>query len=236
MTFSIKRMYAIFQKDVRDLTKNMFITTTMLMPLLLALFYGRMDEVTIDMHYLIINLSFAAVGVFVQSAIIAEEKEKNTLRGLMLSPATLPEILGGKSLVTFVITVLTVLVCAYLTGYEPANYLIVGGAILISCFFYIALGTLMGLLTKSVVEASVVTLPVMFIFSFGSLFLTLIEEYPILSFIEYLPNVQLVELATEVEAGAMFADLWSNFAIILAWIVVASLLTVVVYKKKEMDA
>ncbi|WP_042220559.1 ABC transporter permease [Oceanobacillus manasiensis] len=236
MTFSMKRMYAIFQKDVRDLSKNMYITTTMLMPLALAIFYSTMDEVTMDMHYLIINLCFAAVGVFVQSAIIAEEKEKNTLRGLMLSPATLPEILGGKSLVTLVLTMATVLICALLMGYEPANYMIVGGAILISCFFYIALGTLVGLLTKSVVEASVLALPVMFIFSFGSLFLTLIEEYPILSFIEYLPSVQLVELAIEVETGAVFADLWSNFAIILAWIVLASLLTAVVYKKKEMDA
>ncbi|MFD2630528.1 ABC transporter permease [Oceanobacillus kapialis] len=236
MTFSLKRFYAIIQKDMKDLSKNMMITSTMLMPLVLAIFYGRMDDVTIDMHYLIINLAFAAVGVFVQSAIIAEEKEKNTLRGLMLSPATLPEILGGKSTVTLVLTVVTIVLCAYLTGYEPANYVLVGAAILLSCLFYIAVGTLMGLLTKSVVEASVLSLPVMFLFSFASLFVSFIEEYPALTFIEYLPSTQLIELAKDVEAGAGFADLWSYFAVILAWIVVASILTAFTYKKKEMDA
>lgn len=35
--------------------------------------------------------------------LIAKEKEKNTLRGLMLSPASTLEILGGKSLLSFVL-------------------------------------------------------------------------------------------------------------------------------------
>lgn len=70
-----------------------------------------MDIISIETHYLIINLTFVAVAFFIQSAIIAEEKEKHTLRGLMLSPATLPEILTGKSLVSFVVTGVTLMLC-----------------------------------------------------------------------------------------------------------------------------
>src|SRR5699024_12795497 len=64
--------------------------------------YTRSSD--LEAHYLIINLTLVAVAFFVQSALIAEEREKNTLRGLMLSPATIPEILSGKSLVSLLMT------------------------------------------------------------------------------------------------------------------------------------
>lgn len=235
MTFSMKRMYAIFQKDLKDLSKNMFVGSSIIMPIILAAFYGRMEEVPIEVHYLIINLAFIAVTFFMQCALIAEEKEKNTLRGLMLSPATLPEILGGKSLVSFILTIITVVLCAKLTGYEPANLLLISIAIIVSSLFFLALGTLIGLLAKSVVEASVIMLPVMFVFGLGSLLMGITKNYPILAFIEYLPNVQLVDLANKVQAGSVISDIWMNLSIIFAWFVVTAILTGVVFKKREMD-
>ncbi|MBR3118071.1 MULTISPECIES: ABC transporter permease [Oceanobacillus] len=235
MTFSMKRVMAIFQKDMKDLYKNMYVSTTILMPLIFAFFYGRMDNLTVEVHYVVINLTLAIVTAFLQCSIIAEEKEKNTLRGLMLSPATIPEILGGKSLVTFILTVITIILCAMLTGYEPANMGIVAIAIIVSSLFYIALGTLMGLISRTLMEASVLILPVMFIFGFGSMFRPFAEEYPILSVIDYLPNIQLIELATAVEAGSGFGDVLGNLGIIAAWVVVGMIATVIVFKKRELD-
>lgn len=235
MTFSMKRMYAIFQKDLKDLSKNMFVGSSIIMPIILAAIYGRTGEVPIEAHYLIINLAFIAVTFFMQCALIAEEKEKNTLRGLMLSPATLPEILGGKSLVSFILTIITVILCAKLTGYEPANLILISIAIIVSSFFFLALGTLIGLLAKSVVEASVIMLPVMFVFGLGSMLMGLIKNYPILAFIEYLPNVQLVDLANKVQTGSGISDVWLHLCIIFAWFVVTAMLTVIVFKKREMD-
>lgn len=96
----------------------------------------------------------------------------------MLSPATTGEILGGKSLVSFILTIVTVVICAKLTGYEPTNLLIISIAVFVSVLFYIALGTLLGLLSKSVAEASVLILPIMFVFGFGTMFQGLMEKYP----------------------------------------------------------
>lgn len=235
MTFSMKRMNAIFQKDLKELSKNMYIGTSLIMPILLAIFYGQLEEVSIELHYLIINLTFVAVGAFIQSAIIAEEKEKNTLRGLMLSPATLPEILSGKSLVSFILTCVTIVICAVITGYEPANFILIAVAIIISSFFYLALGTLMGLLSRSVVEASVVMLPGMFIFGFSSMLIGLMEKYPVLAFIKYLPNQQLIELANKVQDGQGITHIWMHLGVIFVWFIVTALLTVVVFRKREMD-
>lgn len=58
MTISWRRIYAIFQKDVKDLSKNIFVSTTLLMPIVLAIIYGRLEETSIEIHYLVINLAF----------------------------------------------------------------------------------------------------------------------------------------------------------------------------------
>ncbi len=235
MTFSLKRMNAIFQKDLKDLTKNIYVGTSLLMPVVLAFMYGRMGDIGIEAHYLIINLTLVAVAFFVQCALIAEEREKNTLRGLMLSPATIPEILSGKSLVSLLITLITIVLCAKLSGYEPNNILLIGIAIIISSFFYLALGTLFGLLSRTVIEASVIMLPVMFLFGFGSFLELLVEKYPILTFVKFLPNIQLIDFANKVQVGSGIADMWSHLVIIFAWFIGTTILTVIVYKKREMD-
>ena len=174
------------------------------------------------------------VFTFVQSAIIAEEKE-NTLRTVMLSPATTVEILGGKSLLTFIMTVVTVVICTVLTGYQPANLPIIAAAIILSTIFYIALGTLLGLVTKSLMEASIAILPIMFVFGFASVFVALADEYPFLKLLEYFPGVQLEALAEEVENGETFLDVWQPMAIILAWVIGGLFLTFSVYQKRKMD-
>lgn len=235
MTLSWKRIYAIFQKDLKDLSKNLYVTSIFILPFLMAFLYGKMYDANLEIHYIIINLTLASVTAFIQCAVIAEEKEKHTLRGLMLSPASVVDILTGKSLVSFVLSVVTIVLCAMITGYEPANIVYVSIAIFISMLFYLALGTVFGLLTRTVVEASVIFLPVIFLFGFGSMLMMLVDKYPVLSFIEYLPNIQLVDFAYKVEEGAGFGELWSHLAILLAWGIVTIILAAIVYKKREID-
>lgn len=235
MNFSIKRVNAIFQKDFKDFSRNLAVSVVIFMPLLIAALYGRMGVDTLQAHYMIINLTFAMVATYVQCCLIAEEKEKNTLRGLMLSPASTFEILGGKSLLTFVMTIIIIILSAMLSDYQPANLLIVSSAILLSSFFYIALGTMLGLWAKSVMESSVIVLPVLGIFSFGSFAVPLAEKYSILKAAEYLPSVQLIEIASKVETGAGFGDVAAQFGIIFLWVLAAIILTVAVYRKRMVD-
>ncbi|MCK2157704.1 ABC transporter permease [Exiguobacterium sp. 17-1] len=234
MIFSINRAMAIFQKDVKDVSKNVFVGTTLLVPILMAIVYKNIGEVTLEIHYTVINLTFSSVAAFVQCTLIAEEKEKNTLRSLMLSPATTLEILGGKSVLTALITLLTIIISAVITGYTPSHLFIIVIALLISCLFYLALGTLLGLMTSSVMEASVAVLPVMFLFGFGTLLQQVSDKYPVLSVVDYLPNLQLLELAKKVEDGASFSSLSINLIIILIAGVLFSALVFMIYKKRTL--
>ncbi|MFB5087203.1 ABC transporter permease [Psychrobacillus sp. PGGUH221] len=235
MTFSWKRINAIFQKDFKDFSRNLAVSIIIFLPLFMAAIYGRMGLDTIQAHFLSINMTFAMVGTYVQCCLIAEEKEKNTLRGLMLSPASTLEILGGKSLLSFVLTIVIIFFSAFLSEYNPTNITLVALAIIISAVFYIAVGTLLGLIAKSVMESSVLVLPVIGIFSLGSFVTVWAEKYPILKLAEYMPSVQLIELATLVEEGAKFSDVLSNLGIISVWAVLFIVLTVIVYRKRMVD-
>jgi len=213
----------------------MAVSVIIFLPPILAAFYGRMGIDEIDIYYMLINMSFAMVATFVQCCLIAEEKEKNTLRGLMISPANTAEILSGKSLLTFLLTISVISFCIFFMEYKPQNIAIISIAIILSSFFYIGLGTLLGLFAKSVMEASVIVMPVIIVFSLGSFITSLADKYPILKVAEYLPNILLIDLATKVEAGAGFVDVISNLGIITVWVILIGVLTTVVYQKRMMD-
>ncbi|OBZ11363.1 MULTISPECIES: ABC transporter permease [Bacillales] len=235
MTFSMKRVMTIMQKDYKDLSRNLYVSMTLFIPLIMAAIFGRLDSGTVDAQYMIINMAFIMVATYIQSSLIAEEKEKNTLRGLMLSPASTFEIFCGKSLLTFISTAVIVFLSSMLIDYHPKNMLIVTAALFLSAIFYLGVGTWIGLLTKSVMEASVAIVPAILIFTFGSLVIPFIEKYPILGIVEYMPNFQLIDLARQVEAGAGMVDVWPNMGIILVWAIAIHVLSVYVYKKSMMD-
>lgn len=235
MTFSMKRSLAILQKDYKDVSKNMYVCFTLFLPLVMAALYGRMGVQSIDAIYMVFNISFTLVATYVQSALIAEEKEKNTLRGLMLSPASPLEIISGKSLLSLIATLIILFASAFLIEYQPGNMVAVGLALLFSSIFYIGMGTLLGLVTKSAMEASVAVMPIVIVFSFGSFITPFIEQYPILKIAEYMPNLQLIDLANKVQAGTTFTGVMSNLGIILLWALIVHVFVVIVYKKRMLD-
>ncbi|GEL76736.1 ABC transporter permease [Tenuibacillus multivorans] len=235
MNLSVKRINAIFQKDLKDISKNIFVLSTVLIPFLFAFLYGRQGDVPLEVQFLIINIAFTAVGAFVQSAVIAEEKEKNTLRGLMMSPATSSEILTGKSLLSAVLTVVTMIVCLSITNYVVTDPIMLLSMI-IALIFFISLGTLVGLMTKSLMEASVVSVPIIFVFGMGRMFQELFQGNKLVMIFDYLPNVQLEMLASQITEGASFAESLPYLGTILAWTLISIIVTVIVYNKSTLDA
>ncbi|MYL36382.1 ABC transporter permease [Halobacillus litoralis] len=227
MTFSMKRIYAIFQKDLKELYRNLFVSSTIILPIMMAFMMSQAESVTTASVTLVITLSFAAVGTFVQSAMIAEEKEKNTLRSLMMSPASTLDILAGKSLVTFVMTLATLIVSLLIVGYSIQEPVWMTGMLLLLLVFYITLGTLIGLLTRTLIEASVVLMPILLLFGMNVTFEPLMASYEFLSFLEYLPNYQ-IQLFIE-DLGQRIS--WVPAGIIAIWTVVTLMVTVGVYKR-----
>ncbi|MET4561174.1 ABC-2 type transport system permease protein [Lysinibacillus parviboronicapiens] len=235
MNISMTRIQAIFMKDYKEFSRNYAVSTMVLLPLILAFVYNKSGVNSINSYFLPINSAFAVVTAYVQCCLIAEEKEKNTLRSLMLSPASLADILIGKSLFVFIISLFIVALTIFLLGYNPANIGILTIALVLSTVFYIALGTLCGLFAKTIMEASIIVLPVMFIFSFGPLALSLSAAYPILEVAEWLPSSQLVILAEALESNFATMDVLIPVATIVIWSLLTWVVTGFIYKKRMVD-
>ncbi|WP_409343820.1 ABC transporter permease [Paenibacillus sp. MBLB4367] len=114
MTFSMKRFQAIVAKEWKDTLKNPQILLMAAMPVMFAFLFSKMDDgKDLSVMSFPILLALSMTGSFVQANMISEEKEKHTLRVLMLSPASTSEVLLSKSalttLITFIVIVASVL-------------------------------------------------------------------------------------------------------------------------------
>ncbi|MED4461312.1 ABC transporter permease [Metabacillus fastidiosus] len=232
MQFSIKRVNAILMKDWKDLLKNSYIIFTLALPLIFAAWIGRIGEGNSALSGMIINLTLVIVGAFIQAAIVAEEKEKNTLRGLMLSPATTAEILIGKSALSALMTIIIIIGSIFLAEFKIPSLPLFALTILIGLIIYIAIGTILGLLSRTVMETTIIGMPIMFILGMGSMFKTMIENEFILKIMSYLPNEQLDAIWTGLNNGEA---VFTNFLILLIWIVVILALTFIIYGKRRFD-
>ncbi|GJM68264.1 hypothetical protein HMSSN036_04800 [Paenibacillus macerans] len=83
----------------------------------------------------LLNISFVILTSLAQACLIAEEKERNTLRSLMMTPATTMDVLIGKSALVFVMSAVVVAISTYILGYEPASIGAFVAAIIFRLFY-----------------------------------------------------------------------------------------------------
>lgn len=149
----------------------------------------------------------------------------------MLSPASTLDILLGKSALTFVTTLILIAACTFIMGYTSANLL----ALIVSTFFHIGIGTILGLMTKTVMEASLIVMPAFFFVSFSPMLLVYEDRFAIVGLLEYLPNIVLINLAHQIEAGAGLGSTWVELVILSSWALVVFVGNIVMYNRKQTD-
>lgn len=233
MTFSMKRIQAIFIKDYKDLQRNGYVLFTALLPLFFA-FWLKGDG-NPEASGLIFNLALVMSGCFVQAALIAEEKEKNTLRGLLLSPASTMDILIGKSALSFIITALVLIGCILITDFSIQNAWIFILVNVMALCIYIGAGTLIGLLSRTVMESSLIGMPAMFLFGMGSLIPIAFDNDIVLEVLAYLPNFNYMDIIIELTPGQSFSAFSEGLIILAVWFIVTILATLFVYRRRQFD-
>ncbi|AJS58922.1 ABC transporter permease [Paenibacillus sp. IHBB 10380] len=237
MSISLKRARAIFVKDYKEFSRNYGISISLIFPIILALLF-RSAGPSLNGAFafgLVLNSSFVLLTCLVQACLIAEEKERNTLRSLMLTPATALDVLIGKSTLVFVMSAVSLAIATYLIGYEPASIWAFVTAIFLTIILYIAVGTICALFSKTVLDASLFILPVSLIFMGAPWGAFLVDDYPILKVLDYAPSSQLVHLLAIPKIGFTTVDLLKPLLIILAWTVVLSIVSVVLYQRRLKD-
>lgn len=183
-----------------------------------------------------INMALLITCLFVQSMIVAEEKEKHTLRVLMLSPAKPIEVLLGKSAISVFLT-LCALIVTFLIARTPGLPLIGLGMLIVpSLIMYVAFGTLTGLLSRTMMETSFVGMPLMIVFLMGPTFSNIFNSSLVDTIVTYLPTSQLSAAAQKLWDGQGVSSILIHTGIITIWMAAAIIITLIVYRSKRYDA
>ncbi|QUL53752.1 ABC transporter permease [Paenibacillus tritici] len=235
MSISYKRVRAIFVKDYKEFSRNYALSIMLIFPIILALLFRRAGTTLPGASGFLFNSSFVLLTCFAQACLIAEEKERSTLRSLMMTPATTMDVLLGKSSLVFVMSAVVIAISSLLFGYEPVNAGAFVTGIVLSIILYTAAGTICGLFSKTLLEASLSILPVAFIFMGAPWGAVLAKDYPVFQVLDYMPSSQLVHLLSISGTGYTTADLTQPLLIILAWTVGLTIVSVVLYQKRLKD-
>ncbi|WP_020006506.1 ABC transporter permease [Salinicoccus albus] len=189
------RIMTIFEKDFKEFTRNMMLFTSILLPVLIAFMYGSMgdsQQIPSMLIFLIVGIAFSSILTSGIMTMMAEENEKNTLRGLVQSPASMMDILVGKSLVVTLMTAVSLAVSFLIMDMDMSwGAMDITGIILLGLFFLNS-GIGVGLTVKSVATTSVYLLPIMLIFGFTPMIEIIIQDetHIIRQAADYLPLYQ----------------------------------------------
>lgn len=235
MNISYKRIQAIFLKDYKEFSRNYSISIILVFPIFFALLYRSDDPTQTFMTAFVLNFSFAMLTSFVQACLIAEEKEKNTLRSLMMTPASIFDVLLGKSALVFALSAAILAVTVYILGYNPDNLIVFIIAVVLSIILYTALGTICGLFSKSVMEASLAVFPILILFTASQFGVMFEDRFPILSILKYFPSAQLANLLELMQTDYQLSDTFESLGITLVWTIVITIISILLYKKRLMD-
>lgn len=228
----MNRVMAIAEKDFKEFMRNMMLLTMPILPIVMSLIFSKtplQGEGGGSLAILMIAICLGAVLTGTMMTMIAEEKEKNTLRGLVNSPASMLDILIGKSLVVSFFTIITIFISLIIIDVSVlTNGKMIIGFILLFLFF-LFIGIAIGLAVKNVSETSVYYLPVLFLFAMAPTFSNMgfDKDNFFVKLNSYSPTAQYNLLAQNNDI--------KHIIIIGIWTLISFIITAFLFKKNSID-
>ena len=230
----MKHIMAILEKQLKDTFKNKTVLIQFVMfPALTIIMENAVKMEGMPEHFFTNLFAVMYIGMApltAMSAIISEEKEKNTLRALLRADVKPGEYLTGVGIYIFAICMFGTTVIGVGGGYREEDlgrFLgIVALGILVSMFMGAAIGTF----SKNQMAATSITVPVMMVFSFLPMLAMFNKTMEKIARFAY--SQQISEWINQ-PAGAEFQ--WEQPMVILVNMLVALLLFAYAYHKKGLE-
>lgn len=167
---SMRKIAAVFQKQIKDTFKNKEVLIQFVMfPLMAVIMEGVIDVQGLEKNYFVKLFATMFTGMaplVVTAAIIAEEKEKNTLRMLLLSDVRPREYLIGVGGYVWISCMLGAGIFAAAGGYEGRELVEFLGIMAAGITVSMMIGAVIGTWSRNQMMATSLSVPVMLIFSF----------------------------------------------------------------------
>lgn len=166
----INHIWAILWKQLKDTLKNKTILIQFLMfPCMTVIMENTISIDGMPKHFFANLFAIMYVGMApltAMSAIISEEKEKNTLRVLHMCNVNSVEYLLGNAIYIVCICMIGSLVIALTGGYKGSEMLTFLLIMFVGHTISMLAGATIGVFSKNQMMATSLTVPVMMIFSF----------------------------------------------------------------------
>ena len=161
---------ALFHKQIKDVLKNMPVLVLFIIyPIIAAVMTQAMkDQAGTGTFFLSIFATMHCVftPIVATTSVIAEEKEKNTLRVLIMSNVTLKEYLISIGGFILIATLITGSIFLFVSGQPAGNATSFLLAMGIGSLVSIVLGTCLGLFSKNAAAANGMAVPFGMVFAF----------------------------------------------------------------------
>ena len=166
----MRNIRTVFLKQVSDTLKNKTILIQFLLfPVLVIVMENAVKIDDMPEHFFAKMFAVMFIGMApltCMSSIIAEEKEKNTLRVLMMSNVKPAEYLIGIGAYVFLMCLAGTAVFAAAGGFTGKNLALFFAVMSAGIMLSILTGAVIGIFSSSQMHATSVTVPVMMVFSF----------------------------------------------------------------------
>ncbi len=229
------RIKALFKLGVEDLLKNMNVFVYVIMPILFAFLYSKMESPKESIFALCVIMTLAMVPIALMATIIAEEKEKNTLRTLVLKDIKALEILIAKAMICMLFVLLDNLIIYFIIGVPMTHFIIYQLVCLFVGLAVILFGTVVGLVSKNQMSAGLISVPAM-MFVMAPLFIGILKNDIANKISSFIPTDAMMTIIRNVsEDTANFSSVGVPSFVILAWLIISVFVFVIMYKKVGID-
>ena len=231
----MKNVAVIFKKQIKDTFKNKMILIQFLMfPVLVIIMENAIKLDDMPEHFFAKLFAVMFVGMApltCMSSIIAEEKEKNTLRVLLMSNVKPAEYLIGVGSYVFVMCSAGMAVFAVVGGYSGTDLIRFIAAMSAGIILSELTGAVIGIFSRNQMTATSISVPVMMVFAFLPM-LSMFND-TIKSVAQVVYSQQISELINGTGVSEMPAI---SLIVIAVNFVLAVILFSVAYKRKGLEA
>ena len=170
-----KIIFTLLKKDLKGCLTNKNILVSFLIPIVFCFIYQNVfkdlgDEMGDYVLGMCAVFSIAISPTSILPVMIAEEKEKYTLRSLMMARVRGQEFLASKMIVCLLMTALDAAAVFFITGGDVKNFPVYTGAVLLALPGLCFLGALAGLLARDQASAGTIGAPLMLLTMLPPLF------------------------------------------------------------------
>ena len=242
MEAALRKTSALLGKDMKDLVKNPTVLLGCLLPVgFIALYSQTMGDASGEAadaarHQFLTMALFMTVGMtgcMTALYTIAEEKEKHTLRTLMLANVSAEQMLASRGLVTLLTIGVVDAACYLVIGQPPAGlpaFLAIGMA---GSVPIVLLSLLLGLVARDQMSAGVLSMPIL-IAGIAPMFAQMVDGLSDIA--PYLPTGGMNELGLLLARGELLSpDAIVPVATTLAWVAVAAVAFALLYRRLARD-